>query len=56
MKVRKDLLEPILTKIKKAVEAVAKKKKLDVIVDKGQIVYVGDAVTDITEDVSKALK
>lgn len=56
MKVRNDLLKPILDKIKKSVEAVAKKKKIEVVIDKGQIVYVGESVTDLTDDVTKALK
>ncbi|MBS1904457.1 MAG: OmpH family outer membrane protein [Bacteroidetes bacterium] len=56
MKMRADLLKPILDKIKKAVEGAAKKKKVEVVIDKGQIVYVADGVTDLTEDVQKALK
>ncbi len=55
-KMRADLLKPILDKIKKSVEEIAKKKKLDVIIDKGQIVYVASSVTDITDDVQKSLK
>ena len=55
-KMRQELVKPILDKIKSAVDQVAKKKKLDVILDKGNVVYVAEGVTDITSDVEKALK
>ena len=56
IKVRSDLMDPIVKKVKDAIDAVAKKKKLEVILDKGNMAYVSDAVPDITGDVSAALK
>lgn len=57
LKARNEMVKPILEKIQTAVAAIAKKKKLDVILDKGNVVYVNaDGVTDITDDVKKALK
>ncbi|MEP7235409.1 MAG: OmpH family outer membrane protein [Ignavibacteriota bacterium] len=54
--VRGNLLKPIVEKVKDAINNVAKKKKLDVVLDKGNVAYVGDGVTDITSDVESALK
>jgi Skp family chaperone for outer membrane proteins len=56
-KERMKLLEPILTKIREVISTVAKKKSLDVVIDSKQnAIYVSDKVTDITKDVSAALK
>ncbi len=54
---RTKLLKPILEKIKDVISSVAKKKKLDIVIDSKQsAIFVGDAVTDITKEVSAALK
>ncbi|WP_196593182.1 OmpH family outer membrane protein [Pectinatus sottacetonis] len=50
---QEELLKPIREKIKKAVEAVAKEKGLDTIVDASVIIYGGQ---DITKDVIEKLK
>ncbi len=54
--VRGNLMKPIVDKVKDAINSVAKKKKLDVILDKGNVAFVADGVTDITSDVQAALK
>ncbi len=56
VKVRQDLMNPVVEKVKEAINAVAKKKKLDIILDKGNVAYVSDGATDITSDVQSALK
>jgi outer membrane protein len=56
VKVKKDLLGPIVDKVKDAINTVAKKKKLDIVLDKGNVAFVSDAAVDITTDVSSALK
>ena len=56
IKVRKDLMAPIVDKVKNAINAVAKKKKLDIILDKGNVAYVGEDVKDITSEVQDSLK
>ena len=56
VKLRADLMKPIVDKVKNAIGMIAKKKKLDIIVDKGNIAFVAEGVTDITDDVSSALK
>ena len=54
---RNDLLKPILDKIKGVITTVAKKKKIEIVLDsKSQAIYVADSVTDITEEVKKDLK
>ncbi|MDP4237191.1 MAG: OmpH family outer membrane protein, partial [Bacteroidota bacterium] len=40
VKVRKDIMEPIVKNVKDAINAVAKKKKLDIVLDKTQVAYV----------------
>jgi Skp family chaperone for outer membrane proteins len=51
------LLEPILAKIKEVISSVAKKKGLDLVIDsKAGAIYVSDKVTDLTKEVSAALK
>jgi len=56
VKVRKDIMAPIVDRVKDAISVVAKKKKLDIILDKGNVAYVSDGATDITPDVQSALK
>jgi outer membrane protein len=56
IKVRSDLMDPIIKKVKEAIEVVAKKKKIEIIMDKGNLAYIGEGVTDITADVSTSLK
>lgn len=57
VKVRKDLMAPIVEKVKTAITATAKKMKLDIVLDKGNVAYVNDEdVKDITKAVSDALK
>lgn len=56
VKVRKDLMAPIVEKVKNAITATAKKMKLDIILDKGNVAYVGEDVKDITKTVEEALK
>ena len=56
VKVRSELMTPIVNKVKESINSVAKKKKLDIILDKGNIAYVGEGVTDITADVQASLK
>jgi outer membrane protein len=56
LKVRKDLMAPIVDKVKEAISTVAKKKKLDIILDKGNVAFVSDGATDITADVQSTLK
>ena len=56
VKVRKDIMAPIVDKVKNAINTVAKKKKLSIVLDKGNVAFVGDDVTDITGDVSDSLK
>jgi Skp family chaperone for outer membrane proteins len=57
VKMRNDLLKPILDKIKGVITTVAKKKKIEIVLDsKSQAIYVADSVTDITEEVKKDLK
>jgi outer membrane protein len=56
VKVRGDLMKPIVDKVKEAINSVSKKKKLDVVLDKGNVAFVADGVTDITGDVQAALK
>lgn len=56
-KERVKLLEPILAKIKDVISTVSKKKGLDIVIDsKAGAIYVGDKVTDLTKEVSSALK
>jgi Skp family chaperone for outer membrane proteins len=56
-KERVKLLEPILAKIKEVIATVSKKKGLDIVIDsKAGAIYVGDKVTDITKEVTSALK
>jgi outer membrane protein len=56
-KERVKLLEPILAKIKEVISSVAKKKGLDLVIDsKAGAIYVSDKVTDLTKEVSAALK
>jgi Skp family chaperone for outer membrane proteins len=56
-KERMKLLEPIVAKIKDVITSVSKKKGLDLVIDSKQnAIYVSDKVTDITKDVSAALK
>jgi outer membrane protein len=56
LKLRSNLLTPIVNKVKDAIATVAKKKKIEIVLDKGQTTYVGDAVADITKDVTDSLK
>ncbi len=56
IKTRNELLKPILEKIKNTVTDVAKKKKVDLVLDKNSVIFTGTAVVDLTEDVKKALK
>ena len=56
VKVRQDLMNPVVEKVKNAINAVAKKKKLDIILDKGNVAYVSPEAVDITDDVNAALK
>ncbi len=56
IKVRSDLMDPIVKKVKDAIDAVARKKKIEIIMDKGNLAFVGEAVTDITSDVEAMLK
>ncbi len=56
VKMQADLLGPIRDKIKKEVETVAKKRKIDIVLQKDNAVFVGEGVTDLTDDVKKALK
>ena len=56
VKVRSDLMGPIVSKVKDAINTVAKKKKIEIVLDKGNVAYVGDGVTDITADVQASLK
>ena len=56
IKVRSELMDPIIKKVKDAIDAVAKKKKIEIIFDKGNLAYVGGGVTDITGEVSDSLK
>ena len=56
VKVRKDIMAPIVEKVKNAINTVAKKKKLDIILDKGNVAFVGEEVKDITSEVSDSLK
>jgi Skp family chaperone for outer membrane proteins len=59
LKVQNDNLKPVSDKLREVVGSVAKKKKLDLILDKNSqltVAYVGDNVTDITTDVQAAVK
>ena len=56
VKVRSELMTPIVNTVKEAINTVAKKKKLEIILDKGNVAYVGEGVTDITADVQASLK
>ena len=56
VKVRKDLMAPIVEKVKAAITSVAKKKKIDIVLDKGNVAYVGEDVKDITSEVQDSLK
>ncbi|HYM21316.1 MAG TPA: OmpH family outer membrane protein [Candidatus Kapabacteria bacterium] len=56
VKLRTDLVKPILDKIKSTIATVAKKKKLDIILDKNSTIYNSENVTEITKDVESALK
>lgn len=57
VKVRQDIMAPVVDKVKEAINAVSKKKKLDIVLEKGNIAYLNEAgVTDITTDVQSALK
>ena len=47
------LIEPIYQKVEDAIKAVADKKGLSVVVDKNQVVYGGQ---DITQEVAKNFK
>ena len=49
---QKELLEPIYQKIDAAIEKIAKKKGLSIVVDKGFVVYGG---VDITGEVGSSL-
>ncbi len=56
VKIRKDIMAPIVEKVKNAINTVAKKKKLDIILDKGNVAFVGEDVKDISSEVSDSLK
>jgi outer membrane protein len=58
LRVQKEVLTPILEKVKSAIATVAKKKKVEIVFDKNaQTTYVdSDHVTDLTDEVSGALK
>ena len=56
VKMQADLLGPIRDMIKKEVESIAKKRKIDIVLQKDNAVFVGDGVTDLTDEVKKALK
>jgi Skp family chaperone for outer membrane proteins len=56
IKTRNELLKPILEKVKNTVTDVAKKKKVDLVLDKNSVIFTGTAVVDLTDDVKKALK
>ena len=56
VKVRQDLMNPVVEKVKEAINSVAKKRKLDIILDKGNVAFVSESATDITSDVQAALK
>ncbi|HET9137700.1 MAG TPA: OmpH family outer membrane protein [Candidatus Kapabacteria bacterium] len=57
-----DLMKPVQEKVHAAIVAVAKKKKLDLILDKGSLVYpqttaeLNGNLVDVTADVKAALK
>lgn len=55
LKVQSDAIAPVREKVLAAISTVAKKKKLDIIVDKANAPYC-DGVQDISDDVSAALK
>jgi len=56
-KLQKELLTPILEKVKAAIGTVAKKKKIEVVFDKNaQTTYVDAGVPDLSDDVIAALK
>ena len=56
VKVRQDIMNPVVEKVKEAINSVAKKKKLDIVLDKGNVAFVSENATDITADVQAALK
>ena len=58
LKVQKDIMTPILEKVKAAIGVAAKKKKVEVVFDKNaQTTYVdSEKVTDLSDDVISALK
>jgi outer membrane protein len=58
LKVQKDVMTPVLEKVKAAIGTIAKKKKIEVVFDKNaQTTYVdSEKVTDISDEVIAALK
>ena len=56
VKIRQDIMNPVVEKVKEAINSIAKKRKLDIILDKGNVAFVSDGATDITSDVQGFLK
>ena len=59
LKVQKDIMSPVADKLHEVIAQVAKKKKVEIVIEKGNttnIPYVADGVTDITADVQAAVK
>ena len=56
-KKEKELLEPILEKMKKAIEKVAKEKDFAIVIEKqGQNILYANKESDLTDDVVKAVE
>lgn len=53
---RAKLLEPIVGKIRDVITGIAKKEKAGVVIDKANLIYVDNGVTDLTDKVIAELK
>lgn len=53
---RTKLLEPIVAKIREVITTIAKKEKAGLVIDKANLIYVDDNVTDLTAKVIAELK